>query len=62
MEIQLDREEKRVNVNKIMIATRSAEWTIYIDSFGELIINKEWLQGESSIIIRPKVANEISLQ
>jgi hypothetical protein len=60
MEIQIDRNEERVEVKKIMIFTQNKEFTIYIDKLGELIINKEqYGNEESGIIVRPKVSNEI---
>lgn len=62
MEIQLDRKEERLEVKKIMIFTQNKEFTIHIDTFGELIINKEqYGDGESAILIRPRVSNEIGL-
>jgi frataxin-like iron-binding protein CyaY len=62
MEIQIDRNEERVNVRAIVIFIENKEFTIYIDKFGELIINKEeYSNKESGIIVRPKVSNEIGL-
>ena len=62
MEIQIDRNEERLEVKKIMIFTQNKEFTIYIDKFGELIVNKEqYGNEESGIIVRPKVSNEIGV-
>jgi hypothetical protein len=62
MEIQIDRNEDRMVVSKIQIFIGNKEFTISIDKFGELIINKEqYGQEESGIIVRPKVSNEIGL-
>lgn len=63
MEIQIDRNEERLLVKKIIIFTQNKEFIIYIDKFGELIVNKEqYGNDESGIIVRPKVSNEIGLQ
>lgn len=62
MEIQIDRNEERLLVKKIMIFTQNKEFTLYIDKFGELIINKQqYGKDESGIVIRPKVSNEIGV-
>jgi hypothetical protein len=62
MEIQIDRNEERLEVKKIIIFTKNKEFTIYIDKFGELIINKEqYGNEESGIVVRPKVSNEIGV-
>jgi hypothetical protein len=62
MEIQIDRNEERLEVKKIMIFTQNKEFTIYIDKFGELIVNKEqYGNEESGIVVSPKVSNEVGL-
>jgi hypothetical protein len=62
MEIQIDRNEERLEVKKIVIFNQNKEFTIYIDKFGELIVNKErYGNEESGIIVRPKVSNEVGL-
>ena len=62
MEIQIDRNEERMEVKKIMIFTKNKEFTIYIDKFGELIVNKEqYGNEETGIVVRPKVSNEVGL-
>jgi len=62
MEIKIDRNEERMEVKKIKIFTQNKEFTIYIDKFGELIVNKEqYGKEESGIVVRPKVSNEIGL-
>lgn len=62
MEIQLDNERKNINVKKITIYIENKEFTIQINKFSELIINKENYDiGNSSIIIKPRVSNEISI-
>jgi len=51
-----------MEVKKIKIFTQNKEFTIYIDKFGELIVNKEqYGKEESGIVVRPKVSNEIGL-
>jgi hypothetical protein len=62
MEIQIDRKEERILVKKIKILLQDKEFTISIDKFGELIINKEqYGSEESGIVVRPKVSNEIGV-
>jgi hypothetical protein len=62
MEIQIDRKEERMLVKKIKILLQDKEFTISIDKFGELIINKEqYGSEESGIVVRPKVSNEIGV-
>ena len=62
MEIKIDRNEEKLEVKRIMIFTKNKEFTIYIDKFGELIVNKEqYGNEESGIIVRPKVSNEIGV-
>jgi hypothetical protein len=62
MEIQIDRNEERLEVKKIVIFNQNKEFTIYIDKFGELIVNKEqYGNEESGIVVRPKVSNEVGL-
>lgn len=62
MEIQINRNEERLEANRIKIFTENKEFTIYIDKFGELIINKcQYGNEESGLLIRPKVSNEIGL-
>lgn len=62
MEIQVDRNEERLEVKSITIFTQNKEFTIYIDKLGELIVNKEqYGNEESGIIVRPKVSNEIGV-
>ena len=62
MEIQIDRNEERMEVKRIKIFTQNKEFTIHIDKFGELIVNKEQHGNEESgIIVRPKVSNEVGL-
>lgn len=62
MEIQLNRNEERLNVNKVTIFVNNTEFEISVNQFNELIINKQqYDNGETNIIIRPKVSNEIGL-
>lgn len=62
MEIQLNRNEERLIVKKITIFINNTEFEIEENNFGEIIIRKEqYGPDESSIIIRPKVSNEIGL-
>ena len=61
MEIRIDNEE-RILTKKICIFTENKEFIIYIDNFGELVINKQqYGPEEGCLIIRPKVSNEISI-
>ncbi len=62
MEIQINRNTDRQDVKSITICTENKEFEIFIDKFGELIIRKEqYGSGESGLIVRPKVSNEIGL-
>lgn len=62
MEIEIDRNQERISVKKIKIFIQNKEFTLYIDKFGELIVNKEQFGSEESgIAIRPRVSNEIGL-
>jgi len=62
MEIQIDRKEKKLTVNKIIISNGDIEFEISIDKFGELTITKEhYGEGESGLIVRPKVSNVVGI-
>ena len=61
--LKINRDDERIIVNKITVYTKNKEFNIHIDQFGELIINKEEYDNgcKSSIIVRPKVSNEIGI-
>lgn len=62
MEIEMDGNGNRIQVKKIEIFTQNKEFTIYINKFDELIINKEqYGDGDTGIAVKPRVSNEISL-
>ena len=62
MELSIDREEKRLNCRTVTISTENKEFIIQVDKFGNLVINKQnYGEGESSIVIIPRVSNEIHL-
>jgi hypothetical protein len=62
MKIQLNRNEDRLTVNKVTIFNGDSEFEIELSKFGEIIIRKEqYGEGESAVIIKPKVSNEIGI-
>jgi len=62
MEVSIDREENRLNCRIITISIENKEFIIQVDKFGNLVINKQnYGEGESSIVIIPRVSNEIHL-
>jgi hypothetical protein len=62
MEIQINRNEERLTVNKITVFVGNKEFEIEIDKFGELLITKEqYGNEESGLIVRPKVSNVIGV-
>jgi len=63
MEIQLDRNEERLNVNKITIFIDNCEFEIELNKFkNEISIRKEqYGSGETTIIIKPRVSNDITI-
>lgn len=62
MEIQLNRNEERLDVKKITIFNGNAEFEIELSKFDEIVIRKEEFgEGESSIVIKPNVSNEIRI-
>jgi len=60
MEIQIDKNEKRKVVKKIQIFIQNKVFTISIDKYGELVINKVQY-GIEGIVIKPKASNTIEL-
>jgi hypothetical protein len=62
MEIQINRNEERLTVNKITVFVANKEFEIELDKFGELVITKEqYGNEESGLIVRPKVSNVIGV-
>jgi len=62
MEVSINREENTLNCRTVTISTENKEFIIQVDKFGNLVINKQnYGEGESSIVIIPKVSNEIHL-
>lgn len=62
MKVVLDRQPNSIEAYKVQIVLEDKTFTISIDKFGELIINKSYYGEESnSITIHPKVSNEIGI-
>ena len=62
MEIQINRDEERIEVKKVTIFHKNTEFEIHINNFDEIVIRKEqYGEGESNIIIRPSVSNVIRI-
>ena len=62
MEVSINREENTLNCRTVTISTENKEFIIQVDKFGNLVINKQnYGEGESSIVIIPRVSNEIHL-
>jgi hypothetical protein len=62
MEVSINREENTLNCRTVTISIENKEFIIQVDKFGNLVINKQnYGEGESSIVIIPKVSNEIHL-
>lgn len=64
MKINIDKTESFIDVNKVVIQTNEdVEFTISIDKFGNLVVNKQqYGDGDGNINIIPRVSNEISLK
>lgn len=63
MEIQIDRKEEKIEVKFITIIDNDKEFRIYKNGLGELVINKISFNDESSsIMIIPRVSNEIEIK
>jgi hypothetical protein len=62
MKVSINREENTLNCRTVTISTENKEFIIQVDKFGNLVINKQnYGEGESSIVIIPRVSNEIHL-
>lgn len=62
MKIAIDRNEEWKEGNKIKIQAGDNQFTISVNKFDELVINKSWGEsGDSTIKILPHVSNEIKL-
>ncbi len=63
MKIIVNNNEQQIEARRITIVlNESVEFEISIDKFGELIVQKaNFGAGDSSIVIKPKVSNEIGL-
>lgn len=62
MKIAIDRNEEWKEVNKVKVRVGDNQFTISVNKFDELIINKSWGYGDDSTMkILPCVSNEIKL-
>ena len=51
------------NASKIKIEIDDVEFRLSVNPFGELVVNKmNWGEGSTSLIIQPRVGNEIILK
>jgi hypothetical protein len=63
MKIKINRTEETTDVNMLTIVDGEKEFRIHINRLGELVINKMSFNDESSsIVIIPRVSNEIELK
>ncbi len=53
--------QQNQEVKSITILTLDADFTISLNKFNELVINKNVYSGESAIVIKPSVSNEIRI-
>lgn len=62
MKISIDRNKNVADVSYVTVIVGDVEFKISVNKFDELIINKmQYKDGESAIIIKPSVSNEIRL-
>ena len=62
MNIQIDRNNEKQEVNKITVFLNDVEIEINVNKFGELVVNKQqYGEGESSLVIKPSMSNEIRI-
>lgn len=57
------REVQELEVNKVtVLLNEDVEYQISVNKFGELVVQKQnFGEGETSIILKPSVSNEIRL-
>ena len=62
MKISIDRNQSVTDVSNVTIIVGNAGFRITVNKFDELVVNKiQYHDGESAIIIKPSVSNEIRL-
>ncbi len=62
MKISLDRNQDTIEVSNVTVLVGEVGFKISVNKFDELVINKiQYHDGESSIIIKPSVSNEIRI-
>jgi len=62
MKISIDRNENLTDVSNVTVFVGDVGFRISVNKFDELIINKmQYKDGESAIIIKPSVSNEIRI-
>ena len=58
-----DKEKRKIETRKVVVdVSENIVFTISLNQFGELVIQKQnFGDGETSIVIKPSVSNEIRL-
>ena len=59
-----EKQKQEIDIRKITLSlNEDIDFIISIDKFGELVVQKQqYGSGQSSIIISPRVSNEISIK
>ena len=59
-----EKQKQEIDIRKITLSlNEDVDFIISIDKFGELVVQKQqYGSGQSSIIISPRVSNEISIK
>jgi hypothetical protein len=62
MKISIDRSEIVNDVRNVTIFVNNVGFKISVNKFYELVLNKiQYQDGESSIVIKPSVSNEVRI-
>lgn len=62
MKIIVNNNENEIEARRITVVVGEVEFEIAVNQFGELTVNKgQFGEGESAILIKPSVSNEIRL-
>lgn len=62
MKIAIDRNEEWKEIRSLTIKAGDNKFTISVNKFDELVLNKSWGEsGDSTIKIVPNVSNEIKI-
>lgn len=63
MTIRIKEQEVVVETDKVTVLLNDVEFIFSINKFNELVVNKQqYGEGEGSIIITPRVSNEIIIK